>query len=348
MYVTKSAGTNDPTLREDIWKNVRATLHLSAMLSTSCDHYKEGSSRQWLSTYHCGHDSLFNIDGPEWAVSFLKHHYDVHDDTAVADTFFMLSQSRNVKQWADSTLFMDALVFAMQGDQPVHVRHTALRTVWKMRHVLTQPNSVLLSSSQLSEFSSALYSAVSTNIHAPDDSNTDNSSDRFFSVERDMYYLQIIYTFSLNAQIVDIWNTCLRWHGHLERCRDLALYLGDTRMLTAQSAYLLAILEIVESHKIECNFVAAFNQELRRGHLICAWSLTAGLKPAALDLFPIEELLPTMIAFTSRYQDTYGLVKPTTLYKNPGRLLRNLRRNRPQSQAMIKLLKEKIPTWERR
>ncbi|KAH7903350.1 hypothetical protein BJ138DRAFT_1184497 [Hygrophoropsis aurantiaca] len=63
--------------------------------------------------------------------------------------------------------------------------------------------------------------------------------------------------------------------------------------------------------------------------LSSAWSVGTALKPTEFDLIPVEEFLPTLAAFTSGYQDTYGSVKLTILYNNPEQLLQNLRRNMP-------------------
>ncbi|KAH7919666.1 hypothetical protein BV22DRAFT_849551 [Leucogyrophana mollusca] len=192
-----------------IWRYARAALHVSAV--ASCIAHR----RVYLDMWHpsCGgHLGRQTAGDFQWAADFLDHHCGPQDETAVGDMFVMLYQTCDISLWANEPAFVKAIIVAMEPDKPTRVRHAALRTAWEIREALRSPGNAILP--LLPAFSSALRSAVLTNIHSEEDTTTWDSPDGFFDWQRDLCYLQIIY--ALVRSSGGIWDRHLHDNGHFD------------------------------------------------------------------------------------------------------------------------------------
>ncbi|KAH7911662.1 hypothetical protein BJ138DRAFT_1150130 [Hygrophoropsis aurantiaca] len=229
---------------------------------------------------------------------------------AVADEFFMLSQSRDIEQWRNSASFIHEIVHAMQHRNEC-VRHSALQVVRRMRHALASLGTV-----------SAAEIIASIQFESDKDQN--------------LCCLQIIYTFALHHDAT--WTTdILQKHAnilHLQPTEDLSF--------SAHSVYLLALLAIAEGDN-KYDFRSSFEQKLRSEHLSNAWRPEAIGPLTANEPNPdaFDEVLPNFIAFTTRHQTDYGSARSQTC-NYPELLLDYLQINRPHNPS-VKLLQVMIP-----
>ncbi|KAH7919547.1 hypothetical protein BV22DRAFT_854989 [Leucogyrophana mollusca] len=292
--LVRTTGRGAEEMRRELWGDARAAMHFSAVASRH--HGLEDCSRRDLpSSGHCGRPAIYHL---AWALDFLDYHYEARDEMAVADTFFMLSQARDIALWAKSPKFVEAIVFAMQPDKSTRVRHAALHTAWEIRVALGTPDDAIRP--LLPKFVAALLSAVLTNMRSANQTENDRSPDRFIYHERDLRYLQILYTFARNKD--GALDELLRSEGHRQRCLDMAVQDATWSTL---SGYLIALAEIFRSRGAEGRFLDDFDSALRASHLILAWETLEHRLPKCdvcdvLQLEEVEETLPSLIAFTRR------------------------------------------------
>ncbi|KAH7911658.1 hypothetical protein BJ138DRAFT_1113039 [Hygrophoropsis aurantiaca] len=216
----------------------------------------------------------------------------------------MLSQSRNVEQWANSSLFIHEIIRAMQH-QSKYVRHSALQIVRRMRHALALSETI----------KPAFVSYLNTT--AP-------------SYQSDpghiLCCLQIIYTFAP--------------HHHDSTWVVDFLQSDSNKRLQPEcpkySVYLLAMMEIVEGNDMNFDLRDTFNQNLRSWHLCYAWRVLAALEAQELTSDELDEVLPNLITFTMRYQRNYGSVR-SEIFDCPDLLLLDLKKNRPESPSIPSL-----------
>ncbi|KAH7923687.1 hypothetical protein BV22DRAFT_566463 [Leucogyrophana mollusca] len=317
--------------RRELWSNARAALHFSAVASAR-DHSRGG----WYPTYG-GHCDRLAIDDFVWAIDFLDYHYEAQDEIAVADTFFMLSQARPIALWARSPKFVGAIIFAMQPDRSTQVRHAALHTAWEIRIALGSPDDAM--GPLLPKFAEALLSAVLTDIHPANQTETDYSPDRFTYYERDLRYLHILYTFAQNEN--GTWDELLRSKGHLQRCLDMVQH-GSAPTLFL---YLVAMVWSCESHDAEHHFLDDFNPKMRACQFADAWdhltfvSHTGGWQTVIEE--ELEETLPALIALTRRYSGINN--EPLVPVRNIQPVLEQLRECRPHSPMVPEI--EDLVKW---
>ncbi|KAH7922751.1 hypothetical protein BV22DRAFT_634631 [Leucogyrophana mollusca] len=273
--------------RSEVWRTARGALHLSASLACcGLDEFGYAWTR-WHPSYG-GHRRRPVIDGPDWSVRFLNEHYDARDPIAVADTFTVLSQARDIHQWADSPALVGAIIHAMGPDQPTQVRHTALRAACEIRNAPGFPKDAI--HPMAPGFIVALRSAVMTNLDPPDNTTNTKSPDRFAYEERDLCYLQIIYTLTQNSD--GVYDDHLRDAGHFDRCLDVAQHTKDK--LYMLSLYLIAIVETLEARDAEHAFIDALDLDLRSEHHGSAWVQLAFLPTNQIQEH--EQALPAVIA----------------------------------------------------
>ncbi|KAH7928469.1 hypothetical protein BV22DRAFT_1030782 [Leucogyrophana mollusca] len=273
--------------RSEIWRTARAALHLSASLA--CCGYHDNPYYQctrWRPNYG-GHRGRPVIDGPDWAIRFLNEHYDARDPIAVADTYTMLSQARDIHQWADSPAFVGAIIHAMGPDQPTRVRHSALRAAWEIRCALGFPKDAIRS--LLPDFIVALHSAVTTNLDPPDSTTVTDSVNRFIDEGRDLCYLQIIFALTQNSG--GVYDDHLRDAGHFHRCLDVAKHTGASYYML--SVYLIAIVETLQARDTDRGFFDTFDLDLRSQHHRSAW-VRLSSSPGH-EIQEHEQALPAMI-----------------------------------------------------
>ncbi|KAH7911665.1 hypothetical protein BJ138DRAFT_893311 [Hygrophoropsis aurantiaca] len=301
----------DAESRAETLNRARAVLRLGVVLSVfPLDRYHK--QNRWNPTYH-GHPVRFVMVGPESTVDFLQHHYNLRDDEAVADAFFMLSQSRNVEQWATSSLFIDEIIRGMEH-KAEHVRHSALQLVRRMRHALTtsEPTVVAAISSHLCD--------LIPSVRFDDDTG------------QLLCCLQIIFSFTLYYRFT--WVT-----DFLQKVSDSLLKLLHAKSIASNlPVYLLALLEIVEGYDIKCSFRSSFDDELRSQLLPQAWLALSPLINNELNSDTVDEVLPNLIAFTNRYHNDNGSTTSETL-DHAIHLFHHLRAKRPESPS-IPLLRE--------
>ncbi|KAH7925323.1 hypothetical protein BV22DRAFT_442856 [Leucogyrophana mollusca] len=323
--------------QSDMWRNARAALHLSAVASSDYEDRGSGSNPTGWRLCYGGHRGRPVISGPEWAIRFLDDHYEAQDYVAVADTFTMLSQARNIEHWADSPEFVNAIIFAMQPNRPTRVRHTAFRTAWEVRKAMGSPDGAV--QFLLSDFAAALSSAALTDILPAENTSDTDSLDRFLYYDRDLHYLQILYALAQNPD--GIWDCHLHDHGHFDRCLSVArLDASEFRML---SPYLVGVVESLEARGAELDFLDDFDQELRSRHLRDAWfDLCYSLGEDSGDIQEHEDVLPALIAFTYRCRDTNVPVSFDNEWVVGVR--DNLRKHIPDS-PMIGSLEGLIASW---
>ncbi|KAH7911654.1 hypothetical protein BJ138DRAFT_892429 [Hygrophoropsis aurantiaca] len=311
QLVTAAAPATETETEAALLEHARAALHLGAIL-TVIPRHDDHTLNRWNPTY-CGHPFRFLIDRPESVVYFLNHHYNSREDAAVADTLFMLSQSRDVEQWANSSFFIHEIIRAM-NHQSEHVRHSTLQVVRRMRHALAS------SETAKSPILTSLRSII------PSIQGEDNKG-------QVLCCLQIIHTFVLYHHHDPTWVA-----DFLQKHSDRWLRPKYT-CVRAYSVYLLAILAIVEHHNIKCAFRSLFDYKLRSTHLFGAW---LALEPPVAHEFNgdiLDEVLPNLIAFTIKYQ-SYGSAR-SWIFDKPETLLDDLQKNRPESSS-IPLLQEMI------
>ncbi|KAH7921776.1 hypothetical protein BV22DRAFT_1038268 [Leucogyrophana mollusca] len=252
--------------RSEMWRTARAALHLSASMAC-CGYDQDNFSGQWTRwrPNYGGHRGRPVIDGPVWAIRFLNEHYDVRDPIAVADTFTMLSQARDIHQWADSPAFVGAIIRAMGPDQPTRIRHSALRAAWEIRNALGCPKDAIRS--LLPDFIAALHSAVTANLDPPDSTTITDSVNRFIDLDRDLCYLQIVFALTQNSG--GVYDGHLRDAGHFHRCLDVAKHTRvGYHMLPV---YLIAIVETLQARDTDRGFFDTFDLDLRSRHHNLAW-----------------------------------------------------------------------------
>ncbi|KAH7907337.1 hypothetical protein BJ138DRAFT_1160390 [Hygrophoropsis aurantiaca] len=198
---------------------------------------------------------------------------------------FMLSHSRDIEKSEVFPWFVDALARAMQHNT-IHVRHSALR-LWP-RYLPQRLRYLRLS--QRDCF--AVFNAIEL-----DGGTTDPSSEIIEC------YLRILYTFTFHHD--RIWTTALSRTKFFGQSCKLALRFP---------LYIIAILDILEDRKTQCNFRDSVDQEMRFRILSNAW---LDVHPTAiqslhgpLKLDPriaseiLDDVLPRLVAFTLRHVNT--------------------------------------------
>ncbi|KAH7917567.1 hypothetical protein BV22DRAFT_934239 [Leucogyrophana mollusca] len=332
---SKLSHSDKATLKEErseMWGAARAALHISASVAC-CGRDDLGYTwTRWRPSYG-GHRGRPVMNGPDWAIRFLNEHYDAHDPIAVADTFTMLSQSRDIHQWADSPAFVGAIIHAMEAEQPTQVRHTALRTAWEIRNAPGFPRDAIRG--LLPDFIAALHSAVTTNLGPPDNTTITDFADRFTDEDRDLCYLQIIYTLTQNSDGVH--DDQLREAGHFNRCLVVAKHTRDK--FDILSVYLIAIVETLEARGINRGFLDAFDPDLRSRHHTSAW-----VRLSCLPVHKIQEheqALPAIIASLHRCRGANANAVPRDWVQE---VHSKLRGNKPDA-PVIGLLAELLASW---
>ncbi|KAH7905146.1 hypothetical protein BJ138DRAFT_811116 [Hygrophoropsis aurantiaca] len=316
------------------WKHTREALHLGAVLSATIpgDH---STQDRWNPSYRGHHDGFsFDINQSRWIEDFLNYHYGVCDDVAIADMFFMLSQSRGIEEWADLSWFVDALAHAMQHST-MCVRHSALQVTFRMRRTLA-------SLPVIQPLLPGLYAIVL---------NNDDTAYPFDEIM--MRYLWILYAFTLYHN--HIWATNLFQTEHFEQCCKLTLVYSRRSRRSLHPLYLIAIMDILEVRNTQCNFRNSIDQNLCFEILSHAWwtvyfavdeNRARNVEDLTLQVESgwemLDELLLHLIAFTTRYHNTHSSVMAKWAYNYlPGQVLRGLQQTVPESLA-ITLMQELI------
>ncbi|KAH7925119.1 hypothetical protein BV22DRAFT_457017 [Leucogyrophana mollusca] len=281
--ITRAAKPKEDPIRVAMLGCARAALHMSAMASRTA--HDRVNWDVWHPSYggHLGRQTAGDF---HWAVAFLDHHYGTQDEIAVADTFVMLSQARDISLWANEPAFVQAIIVGMRPEKTTRVRDAALRTAWQIREALSSPDDAILP--LLPAFSSALRSAVLTNIYSEGDTAAWDSPDRDFYEERNLHYVQIVY--ALVRSSGGIWDRYLHDNGHFNRCLSLTKYPGSR--YTTIVVYLAAIVENLEARGAEQSFTNDDVEMLIRH----AWHMMIFITP------DLEELLEALIVFTRRHR----------------------------------------------
>jgi hypothetical protein len=251
-----------------------------------------------------GHISLMvDSHSPEdfdWLVDCLDHNYYSNDQETAFDILLLLDVMKVCCSPAKQYQFIESLIARMDSDMPSHLRHVALRAAHRARKVIASiddVDDVELRDRILTEFTPAILTTVCSKPGATIDDDDDDDPDRAFNYDRDLCYLELVFTLAGNPH----------WHPHLSgdhinRCISMI----TTYKFTSHAFYLAGILLRITPEQLSVTSLDSITGQqwwdLMRG----AW-LHANYN---IDDKQCFEFLPILVEGTKRYIQNapeYGL-----------------------------------------
>ncbi|KAG1812582.1 uncharacterized protein BJ212DRAFT_1483188 [Suillus subaureus] len=149
----------------------------------------------------------------DWLVDYLSNVCSNNYKTA-GDILVLLCSMRASCSPASQQLYIEKLIACMGSIMPPRLRHAALRAAHSIREVLASIDVVDDADMMLTNFSSAILTAVCPQ---PGATPTSDGPDRFFHPSHDLCYLELIFALVRNS----VWHPHLSGNSHINWCSSI-------------------------------------------------------------------------------------------------------------------------------
>ncbi|KAG2138629.1 uncharacterized protein EDB93DRAFT_719825 [Suillus bovinus] len=243
----------------------------------------------WHSYYSWSYDSHPPEDF-DWLVDYLEYIYSDEEDTAFDILLFLVVMKARCSP-AKQHQFFTSLIACMGSNMPPHLRHVALRAAHTARDEIASMDAIhdaKLRDVTLTQLSTAILTAVCPQ---PGATFSNDDTDRLFHDERDLCYLELLFTLVRNSN----WHPRLFGDHHVDRCIRI---IADCRDMQQHAFYLAGILLQIAPEQWSTTSLDSITKQQWWDTLSGAWPFA---KYTIYPNYPHFEFLPVLVEATKKY-----------------------------------------------
>ncbi|KAG2153037.1 uncharacterized protein EDB93DRAFT_238353 [Suillus bovinus] len=226
----------------------------------------------------------------DWLMDYLEYIYSGDEETAL-DILLFLDVMKVRCSPAKQHQFFKSLVFCMDGNRPVHLRHVALRAAHNAREEIASIDAIhdaKLRDMILTELSPTILTAVCPQSGT---SFSNDDPDHPFHHGRDLCYLELLFALVRNSK----WHPHLFGGHHIDRCISI---IAECRFMR-HAFYLAGILLRITPGQLSVTSLDSITERQWWDVISGAWSKACLI--IMIDNVHFFEFLPVLVEGTKKY-----------------------------------------------